>query len=88
MNLQPQRTMIGARLTDNDFFHLTFHIDANLNTKIENGHYVDLDKFLPREKSFDGNQNFSNETKLEWVQSEDSMYLVSARKTSRIKYLR
>ena len=31
-------------LSDDDFFHLVCHVDANTRTKIENGHYVDLEK--------------------------------------------
>ena len=66
------RQMTGSGLTDDDFFHLTCHIDIALKRKIENGEFVDLDKLLPKEeKSLYNN----NETKLEWVQSEGSTYL-------------
>ena len=84
--LDPCREVIGSGITDDDFFHLTCHIDSNLKTKIEKGQYVDLDKLLPWEKAADGNLN--NETKLEWVQSKGSMYLVPAKKTSRINCFR
>ena len=43
---QRGNNVIGSGLTDDDFFHLTCHIDANLKTKIEKGQYVDLDKLL------------------------------------------
>ena len=36
---------------DDDFFHLTCHIDPNLKTKIEKGEFVELDKLLPRDRS-------------------------------------
>ena len=76
--------------TDDDFFHLTCHIDSNLKSKIEKGEYVDLDKLLPGERSsmFDGRTGFSNETKLEWVQSEGSTYLVPAKKASKVNSFR
>ena len=39
------------RRTDDDFFHLTCHIDASLKGKIERSEFVDLEKLLPREES-------------------------------------
>ena len=35
---------------DDDFFHLTCHIEPNLHLKIEKGEFVDLDKLLPKER--------------------------------------
>ena len=90
LNLQGEvssvHQQIGLGLTDDDFFHLTCHIDPNLQLKIEKGSYVDLDKLLPNEKGSD--QQYSNETKLEWVQSEGSTYLVPAKKMSRVNCFR
>ena len=77
------RQQIGMGLTDDNFFHLTCHIDPELQLKIEKGIYVDLDKLLPKDK-VDLSHSYSNETKLEWVQSEGSTYLVLAKKTSHI----
>ena len=75
--------------SNDDFFHLTCHIDAGLKRKIENGEYVDLDKLVPKDNSpFNGRVTSNNETKLEWVQSEGSTYLVPASKTSRINCFR
>ena len=89
-NPGPQRTIIGeGGLSDDDFFHLTCHIDNALKGKIEKGEYVDLDKLLPKERnSLDGNPTYTNETKLEWVRSEGSTYLVPAKKNSRINCFR
>ena len=36
---------------DDEFFHVTCHIDENLKTKISRGEYVDLDKLLPKSKT-------------------------------------
>ena len=83
------RHVFGNGLSDDDFFHITCHIDSNLKGKIERGEFVDLDKLLPKENSFQGRLNATNnETKLEWVQSEGSTYLVPASRTSRINCFR
>ena len=36
---------------DDEFFHITYHIDPALKEKIEKGQFVDLEKLLPRDKS-------------------------------------
>ena len=83
---QISRPEIGLGITDDNFFHLTCHINASLQQKIENGAFVDLDKLLPKEKGFE--QQYSNDTKLEWVQCDGSTFLVHASKTSRINCFR
>ena len=57
--------VIGSGLSDDDFFHLTCHIDESLKKKIEAGEYVDLDKLLPRERFgiFDGRNEFNEDSK-------------------------
>ena len=40
----------GAGVSDDDFFHLTCHIDPSLFHKIEKGEYVELEKLLPKDK--------------------------------------
>ena len=74
------RQVIGSGISDDDFFHLTCHIDVALKKKIESGEFVDLDKLLPKENR--AMSMSTNETKLEWVQSEESTYLVPAKNTS------
>ena len=37
-------------LTDDQFFHLTCHVNAALREKIERGQFVDLEKLLPKDK--------------------------------------
>ena len=37
--------------TDDDFFHITCHIEQGLKTKIANGEFVDLEKLLPKSRS-------------------------------------
>ena len=41
---------IGSGVSDDDFFHLTCHIDPNLIHKIEKGEFVELEKLLPKDK--------------------------------------
>ena len=83
-----KRAVVGEGYSDDDFFHLTCHIDPNLKRKIENGEYVDLDKLLPKDSAFAGRTVQTNETKLEWVQSEGSTYLVLAKSVSKINCFR
>ena len=44
--------MDGSRSheNDDDFFHVTCHIDQPMREKIERGEYVDLEKLLPKDK--------------------------------------
>ena len=86
------RVRIGEGLTDDDFFHLTCHIDSNLKSKIERGEFVDLDKLLSKEKEggflFDGRNQYNNDTKLEWIHNEGGTFLVPAKRVSRINCYR
>ena len=47
----------GIGLTDDDFFHITCHVNQNLLDKIEKGDFVDLEKLLPKDKGFQGNHS-------------------------------
>ena len=64
---------IGTGVSDDDFFHLTCHIEPNLIHKIEKGEFVELEKLLPKEK-----MNRGDENRLEWVQRDGGTYLVPA----------
>ena len=55
---------IGSGVSDDDFFHLTCHIEPSLIHKIEKGEFVELEKLLPKDKI---GRN-SEENRLEWVQ--------------------
>ena len=39
---------------DDDFFHVSCHIDSSLKQKIERGEFIELDKLLPRDKAAGG----------------------------------
>ena len=71
---------IGSGVSDNDFFHLTCHIEPNLIHKIEKGEFVELEKLLPKEK-LGANKE---ESRLEWVQRDGGTYLVPAQRDSKI----
>ena len=72
---------IGSGVSDDDFFHLTCHIDPTLIHRIEKGEYVELEKLLPKEKlgGVSGNEN-----RLEWVHRDGGTFLVPAQKDSKI----
>ena len=70
---------IGSGVSDDDFFHLTCHIDPNLIHKIEKGEFVELEKLIPKEKF---NQNDDN--RLEWVQRDRGTFLVPAQTGTKI----
>ena len=55
-----------------------------MRQKIENGEFVDLDKLLPRDRIAALNGNYSDDSRMEWVQREGGMYLVPARRETRI----
>ena len=50
--IQPQLGRANTNnnlLVDDDFFHITCHVEPGMKEKIEKGEYVDLEKLLPRE---------------------------------------
>ena len=65
MNETLQVRDVGSGLTDDDFFHLTCHIEPSLVSKIEKGEFIDLDKLLPKDK-----KKRSEDNRMEWVHSE------------------
>ena len=61
---------IGEGLTDDDFFHLTCHVDSGLIAKIEKGEFVELEKLLPKDK-----RRKLDDNRMEWVRQEGSTFL-------------
>ena len=72
---------IGSGVSDDDFFHLTCHIEPNLIYKIEKGEFVELEKLLPKEKLGCRSQE---ENRLEWVQRDGGTYLVPMSRDNKI----
>ena len=55
MAQMPQIDMVNGQIlnqgiTDDEFFHLTCHVDPNLKAKIEKGEFVDLETLLTKDK--------------------------------------
>ena len=73
---------IGAGVSDDDFFHLTCHIEPSLIHKIEKGEFIELEKLLPKDKFG------KTEDRLEWVQCKGGTYLVPAQKDNKIASFR
>ena len=57
-------------MTDDNFFHLTCHVDGTLIAKIEKEEFVDLEKLLPKDK-----KKRSEKNRLEWVHQEGCTFL-------------
>ena len=60
---------------DDDFFHLTCHIEPGLRSKIEKGEFVELEKLLPKKK-FPHKLGYDN--RLEMINKEGYTYFVPA----------
>ena len=60
---------------DDDFFHLTCHVEPNLRMKIERGEFVDLDKLLPKERY---PHKLGEDGRLEMINHEGVTYFVPA----------
>ena len=52
-----QMLNIGSGVSDDDFFHLTCHIEPSLIHKIEKGEFIKLEKLLPKEKYNKNDEN-------------------------------
>ena len=74
---------IGSGVSDDDFFHLTCHIQPSLIYKIEKGEFIELEKLLPKDKFAKGEEN-----RLEWVQRDGGTFLVPAQKENKINNFR
>ena len=70
---------IGTGVSDDDFFHLTCHIEPSLIHKIEKGEFVELEKLLPKDKLGSREEN-----RLEWVQKDGGTFLVPAQHDNKI----
>ena len=60
---------------DDDFFHVSCHIEAPLKEKIERGEFVDLERLLPRERA---NFRNSEDKKLELVSRDGQAFFAPA----------
>ena len=74
MPLIGQPGQVVEKFSDDDFFHLTCHIEPSLRAKIERGEYVDLEKLLPNKTR----SKYSEDTRLEWLHRDGGTFLVPA----------
>ena len=75
----------ACALDEDQFFHVSCHVDSALRTKIEKGQFVDLERLLPRTR-LGANNNEDTEMKL--VFREGKSYFVPAQTQSRINTVR
>ena len=68
---------------DDDFLHVTCHINRSMKEKIERGEFVDLEKLLPRV-----NFRCSEDSKLELVAKDDQAYFTPAQDRNKITGIR
>ena len=65
--------------TDDDFFHVSCHIDQSLRSKIEQGGFVDLERLLPRDRtSSRGSFIKGDRLSIDLVSREGHTYLAPA----------
>ena len=66
-------------ISDDEFFHLTCHIDKQLSNKIERGEFVDLEKLLPKERGGIPNPgSVDGASRLEWIYKDGHTFLMPA----------
>ena len=76
------RTLVDNE--DDEFFHLTCHVDLPLRQKIEQGEFVELEKLLPRTHA----QVVSDDQKMHFVNWDGASFWVPAERESRITGIR
>ena len=73
-------------ISDDEFFHLTCHVDANLRQKIQRGEYVDLEKLLTKDKFKGNQQNYGQ--RMELVSRGGKTYIMPLDKENKITNVR
>ena len=64
---------------DNEFFHVTCHVDPVIQSKIQKGEYVELERLLPKNRN-----SRSNENKLDLVYHNGHSFFVPASQDNKI----
>ena len=68
---------------DDEFFHITCHIDPALKTKIEQGDFMDLEKLLPRDR-----YDARNEGRVDLIHKDGQTYFRAHEKSGKINGIR
>ena len=76
------------RLFDNndDFFHVTCHLDEGLKNKIKQGEFVDLEKLLPKEKG--GRRVYSEEVRYQLMSKDGEPYFGPVQNENKVNGIR
>ena len=64
-------------MADDEFFHLTCHVDPNIIPKIEKGEFVDLEKLLPRDPT---RKLSGDEGRMELANRDGAIFFILASK--------
>ena len=71
-------------MDDDEFFHITYHVDPILRVKIERGEFVELEKLLSRDKF-----RYKNEDcRLEFYNKDGHTYLAPVNRETKITNIR
>ena len=70
---------------DDEFFHITCHIDPDFTEQIEKGKFIELEKLLPKDKV---SGRLTEETKMELVNKNGLSYFVPANDKEKIGNVR
>ena len=62
----------SAGKSDDDFLHLTCHVEQALVDKIERGEFIDLERLLPKDRF----GRLSSDKSMEWISNEEGTFLV------------
>ena len=73
-----------ANFEDDEFFHITCHVDPSLKVKIEQGEYVDLERLLPKDCLYRG----SDDQTLTLVNRDGNTYFVPSDNSSKFTNVR
>ena len=73
-------------ITDDEFFHLTCHVDANMKAKIQRGEFVELEKLLAKDKF--RNPNAAAGQRMELVSKGGETFIMPVDKENRISNVR
>ena len=80
-----QLELLRKNDTDDDFFHITCHINSNLKSKIERSEFIELDRLLSKDSNLKG----SDERRIELVNHGGNTYFAPVQdKEARITGIR
>ena len=87
-SILPQNAVYAGPMVteDDDFFHVTCHVDPVLRVKIEKGEFVDLKRLLPKQRGFFGSSG--DDQRLNLIQKDGHAFFVPAQFSGKINGVR